>query len=306
MTCVYTLSDFETIANEGNEIEIPQDVIHSLLTLTNSIVVTPDAKKTIFRERKHRDKRDYEMDRRFSPTFRTPFAESVSPNKLSGIRNALNKISQKNYDKQKDVIIESIQTILEGEERDKNITDISNLIFDIAKSNSFFSLLYATLYKEMVENVPEMNEELHKSISELKVNIENNKYVSPDNNYDEFCGYNKKNDSRKAFSTFIIHLNNLEIVSIDVVVEIITFIIDLILKWCEEESKINEIDELVENVYVFLTTEIKGLFEHDSWSTIVANVQNISNMKKSNPQSMGISSRATFRCKDILDDVRNK
>jgi hypothetical protein len=308
-TCVYRLEEFYDIHNKENFIDLSEEVIHSILTLSDSITIN-EVKKPFSKDRRYgRDRKDFEFDRKFPSTFRNNFVETAPANEISNIRNALNKISQKNYDKQKDIVEENIKKLLENkEEFEMNIKTISEILFDIASSNSFFSLLYATLYKDLLNIVPELNTELYNNINKYKNNISELKYSNPENNYNDFCSYNKQNDARKSFTLFLINMNNLNIISIDIIIDIISFIQNMIDEWKSDTSKTNEVDELVEILFLILTSDVYGLYNHNSWNeTILKNVQSLSVYKKTNvDSSIGISSRATFRCMDILENVQNK
>ena len=66
---------------------------------------------------------------------------------VNDIRVSLNKISVKNYDSQRDVIIENINNIMNTENENKadDMKLIVNSIFEIAINNKFLSELYAEL-----------------------------------------------------------------------------------------------------------------------------------------------------------------
>lgn len=306
-TYVYMLDEFYDNYNKENFIDLSEEVIHSILTLSDSITIN-DTKKPFSKEKKYnRDRKDFEFDRKFPSSFRNNFTENIVVSEMSNIRNALNKISQKNYDKQKDTIEENVKKLLENkDEFETNIKNISEILFDIASSNSFFSLLYATLYNDLLNLVPELNIELYNNINNYKNNIFELKYANPDNNYDDFCNYNKKNDSRKSFTLFLINLNNLNTINIDVIIDIISFIQKTIDDWKSDTLKTNEVDELVEILFLILTSNVHGLYNHNSWNeTILKKIQSLSVSRKTNEYE-GISSRATFRCMDILENVQNK
>ena len=125
-TYVYMLDEFYDNYNKENFIDLSEEVIHSILTLSDSITIN-DSKKPFSKEKKYnRDRKDFEFDRKFPSTFRSNFTENVVVSEMSNIRNALNKISQKNYDKQKDTIEENVKKLLENkDEFETNIKNIS-------------------------------------------------------------------------------------------------------------------------------------------------------------------------------------
>lgn len=309
-TCVYTLRDFDKIYQGGRLEDISEDVIHSILTLTDSISSNVvENKKPYFKDKRHgRDRKDFEFERKFPSTFKTNFSEITSTNELSNIRNALNKISQKNYDKQKEVISTNMKELLNDKASySTNIVKIFEIFIEVVSSNSFFSQLYASLYKELLEPMTDFKDELDAHVKKCKANISTLKYINPEENYDEFCKYNKYNDSRKAFLSFIIQVNKCEGINIDTIFDIILDISDNVEKWKNDDSKINEIDEMIETLYLLLTSNIQEMYTHSSWDRIINDINKLSVIRKTNPEeNKGISSRATFRCMDILENVKSK
>ena len=70
---------------------------------------------------------------------------------MNNIRTSLNKISIKNYDIQKDIIISLlIQFLTDDIEHQISLKKIAQFIFDIASTNKFYSALYVDLYLELI------------------------------------------------------------------------------------------------------------------------------------------------------------
>ena len=157
------------------------------------------------------DKKDLEWenlrkDMNFKPT--------VMENKegyekiINEIRICLNKLTDKNYAKQRDEIFEHIRGILvfEDELSKEGLKRVSNALFDIASTNKFFSKIYAQIYAELMNEFAIFSEILGGFLTEFVNKITTIHYVDPDKDYDGYCLYVKSQDSRRATSGFMIHL----------------------------------------------------------------------------------------------------
>jgi hypothetical protein len=125
-------------------------------------------------------------------------------------------------------------------------------------------------------------------------------YVDQKENYDAFCNYNKENDKRKATSMFISNLVKNSVVLPEVLIQIIITIHDILTTYMHEENKVNEVEEIIENIFILLTNHTHFL-KSSTNTQIISFIQNISKMKPKDLPS--ISSRAIFKCLDILDKV---
>lgn len=229
---------------------------------------------------------------------------------INEIRVSLNKISTKNYETHRDTIFKNINDIIDHEQieieqqqdpqQQEQIDKIAAAIFEIASTNKFYSVLYATLYKELTEKYPIFTDILQNFITTTYLNnINSIEYVDEQKDYDKFCLINKENDRRKAMSVFIINLMKKELVPKHTTVDIITHLQDLVMAFVDQPDKNYVVDEITENIFLLLTTCEKDLIHEPGWDIIVNNIQTCSQYKVKEHQS--ISSRAIFKYKDIVD-----
>jgi hypothetical protein len=233
---------------------------------------------------------------------------------INDIRICLNKISNKNYDTQRDVIMEYIINITktgddssdEDEKIDnsKDIVSISTAIFEIASTNKFYSELYATLYKELIERFAVFRDNVDLILESYKNDIHKIKFVDPNTDYDKFCDNNKLNDKRKALSMFIVNLMKKEVIEKSVVSQIILYLEDIVAKNVDIENMIYEIEEITENLYILVTESVVDFKGTDLWNTIMSNITLFSKYKAK--EHLSISSRAIFKYMDILDRIKNE
>lgn len=222
---------------------------------------------------------------------------------MNDIRSSLNKISNKNYETNRDVIIGLLNELIRGEKQDvdADLIKIGNNIFDIASTNKFFSDIYAKLYKDISEKFPEIfNSILAIFLEGFTNTMKTICYVDQKDNYDDFCKYNKDNDKRKATSMFITNLVKNEVIHPDVLINIIVTIQWILHTYMNEENRVNEVEEIIENMYILLTNNIIFLKSCKDTEIMECMIR-LSKLKPKELPSM--SSRAIFKCLDIVDKI---
>jgi hypothetical protein len=255
---------------------------------------------------------DWERDKTSSePIFKITKMETKEgvEKRINEIRVALNKISKKNYEAQKTAIIQHIDSFYENESnaetRVADIGKISQYIFDIASSNKFFSELYAELYRELIGKYDIFGTILTDFVNHFSENIQHIHYVNSDKDYDGYCNYVKMNDNRKATSTFIVNLMKNGILPNQTVMQIIRFFMSQIVKYIDEPDCINEVEEITENLFIFVSQSQGELSKLDEWtSDFVPKIQSIAKMKVSEHKS--ISNRVIFKYMDIVDSLNGQ
>lgn len=230
----------------------------------------------------------------------TPISTALTgPEKLiQDVRSALNKMSSKNYEVQKDQII----ALLHNNVGEIN-ADVSKTIFDIASTNRFYSEIYAKLYKELIAQFPIFSDLLNNFIIVFVNNVREIEHVDGDKDYELFCAYNKRNDMRKAMTVFLVSLMKEEVLSKLRIINIILIFQELTAKYLDEPNRVNEVDEITEVLFLFLQ-EGKDRFQdmQTEWIwkfKVVPQIQQISKYKKNNKPS--ISSRTIFKYMDMIE-----
>ena len=221
---------------------------------------------------------------------------------INDIRISLNKISTKNYESQKETILLFISKMFEEETleaAEKHLQPIAQFIFDIASANKFYSELYADLYQSLTMKYKIFESILHDFVSTYKDLIQKNIYVDPAVNYDAFCDYTKKNENRRATTSFLVMLMNRGVIPTQTIVNIIIHFQGLLIQYIDEDNRTNEVDELTEVLFLFITLGKITLCKYPEWeSTIYPNLINSSQYKAN--QHKSLSSRSIFKYKDII------
>jgi hypothetical protein len=333
MSC-YQLEDYNRITFDGLNYSLPINIMELINKLTmeiNNIAPAPihnsnsdyKSKKEEFGNYKksksnHRNKaisdEEWNTIRNFKVT-KIDKKEGIEKS-VNDIRVCLNKISVKNYEVQRDILLELIGKTLEeidseeSEEEDgteikskeNNIKKIVTAIFDIACNNKMNSELYANLYKELIQKYEIFNDIIVEYIEHYKENIREINYIDPNTDYDAFCSYNKSNDRRKSLSLFIVNLMKKGIIEKKVVVDIIIYFQDIIFQYVDLPNKTNEVEEITENLFILVPGSKSICNDQVEWTMILDNINTISKLKSKDKQSL--SSRAIFKYMDILDQLK--
>jgi hypothetical protein len=230
---------------------------------------------------------------------------------LSDLRNFLNKISTKTYDNLKTNIFSTIQEIMgnydddQTPEQEADIQKIVCFIFDTGCANKFYSELYAKLYGELIEKYSTFRDVIAPFIDKYVESIREVQFVDQNKDYDGFCENNKKNEKRRATSVFIMNLFINGILTSDVVVAIFTQFQTMAIEYIEDASKTNEVEEITENIFLMTSMGANMLKTDSTWtSSIIPNIHRFAAFKMK--EKPGLSSRAIFKYKDLVEKVLSK
>lgn len=254
------------------------------------------------------NKTELENRKSFTPT--TIDKKEGIDKTINDIRIHLNKITNKNYETQKEKIFQLIEDVLKLSEREddasddknENLRKIAQFIFDISSSNKFFCELYANLYNELINKYTDIFiHTLNDFVVNFKESIQTFSYCDPDEDYDKYCVFVKDSDKKKAITTFIIMLLNRDVISREQIIEITQFFTQIIQKYVDELNRINEVEELGEILYILISLGNKRIskLRSDIWKEIITSVRFFTTLKIKEHKS--ISSRFVFKMNDLID-----
>jgi hypothetical protein len=209
---------------------------------------------------------------------------------ISQIFKILNKMTDKNYDKLKVELFDIIKHIETIEE----INKITELIFKIASSNIFYSILFSKLYCELIQIKQEFFNVFQERFDIHVTTMHKLNYVDPNIDYDEYCLYIKRVEILKSSLTFFINLMKKNICSLDNIVEIGLNLQQSIL---DNTSTIEQNEEYSNSIYIIVKECIEYLLFHDKMNEFYNNIIKI--------QGMNISKKINFKCLDMLDIIKN-
>lgn len=248
------------------------------------------------RKQNHRFDRKRTNEFQPKPTFQKTVIKKPETDidaKINELRVAMNKVSAKNKEQQQEIIL---SVLAELKSMQQEMHNIYFMILNIASSNKFACEMYMDIISSIMHANRDFDIVLQKWYDDFMKIIRGIKYVSGEDDYDAFCQYNKINDSLKAKISFIVELCKTNLLDKDNMNLISSFILATLFEWCDVENKINEIEELIELLYIIVSKEksLGLIFKID--------IEKIIKMKKEHPErSKNISSRSTFRSMDILD-----
>ena len=315
-TITYTLSEIENIIWNLKEYKLPDETIKIINTISQQVgapnyVKTPQFSNKNQSNKSNKKRRNIE-DTNSSESWETirSFQKTEITKKegiekeIDSIRLLINKLAEKTYDKITESIISTLNEIKENDNYDEeSINKIGYTIFNMATKNKFNSNVYARLCSNLLSEFDFMNGIINNNIIEFMKLFENMKFVSPEENYDEFCETNINNEKRRAMTLFITNLYKNNVITLDVVFENIINIQTIIMNNINESSKKTENEELSENLYILITNIPLLIVKRDSnWKDINNNIQLIKNIDcKTN---LGISPKSKFKHMDINDKLK--
>ena len=357
----YTLQDFSDLGFLSTTYTLPQNVISNIKLLMKELgpllsqeVNEDNDVEHSYKKTNHFSDKRGKNENRFKNKIDESWKQNNIPFKatkiekkengidktINDIRVVLNKISNKNYESQRDIVFQYIQDIVtsnssqtledsskneiknkfdllsELEEENDYLVELDLIdykqiiqsIFEVAISNSFYSEIYATLFKELLARFPIMIKYLDPLLDyytkEYYDNIDSIVLVDSEKDYDQYCQMNKFNDKRKSFSTFVTYLTKEQVLLRDQLFELIIKLQNKIIEFVDLDGNSHKIDVIIENLFILITLDIDILKENkcENVNLIIDNIQMFSGYKAKDHKS--ITSRSIFKLMDIKDVLK--
>ena len=261
----YTLEDVSAIMFDGFNHQLDEEVLGVIKQLAEQVgaadyVRTPQFQKTGGATRGKRKGRggqeisdaDWEAIRRFQATeiIRKEGVDAA----IDKVRVHLNKITDATFDTQKEAIFTEIRSLETNEaEAENNLQRISEAIFAIASNNSFYSSLYAELYKDLVGEHPFLRGTLDSRLQDLDALFESIEWCDPQEDYDRFCDVNKANDSRRAATLFYVNLMKRGLIPEERITDLVRSLHKRLSEEVEVEGRVPVCEELSELTSILIT-----------------------------------------------------
>jgi len=331
----FTPVDFERIKNNGFICPLSLETITIIQSLSDQVGAPEYIKTPQFEKREIYDKKDQNRDRdrtRKGIKKTYEFAddacwESVRNFKatlivkkegmaavIDQIRKHLNKMTAKTYETLRDNIIKEIAGItdgvlenqhtldrLEDQEFITEINKIGEALFTIASGNSFYSTIYARLYKELMTQFAFMKTIFETNFQKFNTLFQDFKYCDPNKDYDQFCQNNKVNEKRRALSLFYINLMKEKLIEPKEIDKILVQLQTNLMKAITEPDQKNIVDEMAEVIYIIIVNGHEYLkeWDEDKWEVIEEFVKTVAGYKANSFPS--ITNKTIFKFMDILD-----
>ena len=293
----YNLDFFQQYERSKMDHNVSQEVIDIINNLAQLVGAPSYVKTPNFKEKNHsrnkKNKTDWALIRNFKVTKIEKKIEGIEHD-MNVLREFLNKMTNKTYDENLSGIILKVRTFDK-----KNLIIICKYIFEMASSNKFYSEMYANLYKTLMGEFEEMQEECFTQLEKFLKTFKEIIYIDPDDDYDGFCDMNENNEKRRSMSQFFINLMKKEVIDQKEIIKIILALHERSFKYLKEENNKNIIEEIVENIFIMLYGN-KSFFENnENWEKIEKDIEIITSAKKSDFPSL--TNKIIFRYLDIAE-----
>ena len=244
---------------------------------------------------------DWEAVRNFKTTKLERNTEGIEAD-IDKIRSHLNRLTKKTYDD----VLKSIKQILNLVVKDQfsaqeNLLKVGNAIFVGGSKNKFWSELYAVLYKDLVEQIPIMLSICNQNFDQFKDMFDNIEYISPDEDYNQYCIINKKNEGRKGMSNFLTYLMKNNLIEISRMSNLIIGLLEMIYEYMALEGKEKHIEEIAENLSLLILNGSEVLEKDNGWDKIYEKIEELSDLKASMYPSL--TQKTVFKMMDIFDEL---
>ena len=292
----YNLKFFYDVEKFGNVEEIDEKTI-SLINNLAKRVGAPNYQKTpIFKKRVKYNKKNELNEWNDLRNFKiTKLEKKVNDTDIivDKIRSNLNKLTKDNYELIKTEIVDLINNDVDTNK--EMLKEVVTCIFDIGKTNFFWSDIYAKLYKDLSDKF-HLNEIYKVDINTYTELFKDIEYVDPDDDYNSFCKNNKINENRKAFSKFLTFIMIEGLIEVSIVKNIVVDLLSKFNTFLNDKNKVHELDEVVANILIFATFDNGCLCE----LKLNDKIEEISNMNsKTYP---GLTQKIVFKCCDFVDE----
>lgn len=325
----YTFDDYDKINSENLDstslfsgemdddfdslYKLVDEYIASLPPITSNEYTQYDKKKN---RRYYKNNRKYDNSEQWNQQqpFKVTKIEKKEgiDEKYSDLRSTLNKITLKNQDTLLPKIIELIHYVMNEDnddsdnEEDSSVEDsysrIINVLFDIVKKTSDGHEIYVIVIKELIKCYPSFVSKIYDFIDIYKNSYDTIIDVDPNTQYDRYCELVKDNDYRRANSKFVVNLTERNLVNQEDIISMIDNLFDKVLENIDKDEKTVLIEEITENLFIFLIYTYKFLKSHEEWSKLIEKLNICSKLKAREHKS--ISSRIVFKYMDIQDALK--
>lgn len=287
----YTLADFTAIKNNGFDFQLNGDVILVLRNLHRQFKPNVEVIRPINFKR---TKLDFSK-----PTAIVSEENKVNP--FTAIRLCLNKMSPKNYLECVDKLDRLVEPFLE----EADFRKVAELVFEVASTNRFYTSLYADLYCHLLQHTLSTSSLTGENFfythyesvyNTFLTRFDNLVYVDANTDYDQFCAMNVENEKRKALSTFFVCLMKNGMVPREHCEGLLQTLLEKTEAWMVEANKVNEVDEIVENIHCIYSPEHHHALFHSQLQRLAA-----TKFK----QFPSLSSKTLFKLQDLAKKQPN-
>lgn len=332
-TLRYTLANINSIANKGFNYEIPENVMDLITSIALKVGHTGSMASPIFKKRdpseevftkqhnsnsnnnypNNRKKKgnraneisdaEWESLRTFQPTKLSE--KSGIDIHIGNIRDSLNKLTDKLYDKLKGDIFNTVNQVMAESYSEEDMTRLGKIIFERCTDNKTYSKVYAQIYKELADSFPFLRQAFNTSYTSFKSLFDNIEFVEPEVNYDKFCENNANNNKRRSLSQFLVSLSLNGFLDKVEIIKLLKHLLVSILDLIHKDDNKPIVDEITENVAILYNKDIIDNVDLDDDELTIDNdnisevIKTIAIMKAKDYKSL--TSKSVFKFMDLSE-----
>tara|TARA_B100001142_G_scaffold106391_1_gene108257 strand:+ start:8733 stop:9665 length:933 start_codon:yes stop_codon:yes gene_type:complete len=301
---IYTLTDFNSIENTYNIMEFNENIINIINDLASKVGAPNYSKTPIFKKKRQKNYTNWETLRNFKKTELNKNNDCEYDKQINDYRMKFNKLTESNYNElSKQIILSIKEYYIKVNNDDILLEKIAKTLFEIGCLNSFWSKLYAKFFQDMIKEFPDVKNICIINFNNFLSLFENIEFIDiNDNNYDLFCDNNKKNEKRRAMSSFFINLTNYKVIDEIYIYNLIFKLLNDIDYNKDNKDMLQVNEEIIENIFIMITNGKELLKESlKKWEKITTDITLLSKMKMIDYN--GISRKLSFKCMDLLEEL---
>ena len=261
---IYTLSDFNNIESTYNITEFNKNIINIINDLASKVGAPNYSKTPIFKKKRQRNYTNWETLRNFKKTELNKNNDCEYDKQINDYRMKFNKLTESNYNElSKQIILSIKEYYIKVNKDDILLEKIAKTLFEIGCLNSFWSKLYAKFFQDMIKEFPDVKNICIINFNNFLSLFENIEFIDiNDTNYDLFCENNKKNEKRRAMSSFFINLTNYKVIDKIYIYNLLFKLLDDIDDNKNNKDMLQVNEEIIENIFIMIKNGNEILVEN--------------------------------------------
>jgi hypothetical protein len=334
-TMKYNLKQITDISNSGFYFEIPEDTFNTINYLCSEVgsstissnVFTKSAPSVSLNNnqndfmlsggnknnKKKRGNKAMEVSSEEWESIRTFQSTKIEQKTgidgdINEIRLYLNKLTDKTFLDMREKIIDKINSVCALSTDSEDSIKLGSMLYEMCSTNKFYSKIFADLFAELASMYGWLYKTFNENFSNIMEQYSNIQYIDSEKDYDGFCEMNKKNEKRRAITTFYTNLAINGFIKKEAVVKILRDILTSIMNMINTTDKKNEIDELTEIVGILFNKEMIEEVDEDAVDpeeyyildqSILDTISGLAQKKAKDYPSL--SNKAIFKYMDLVE-----
>lgn len=227
---------------------------------------------------------------------------------INEIRLYLNKLTDKTFLDMREKIINKINAVCTVSSDPEDAVKLGTMLYEMCSTNKFYSKIFADLFAELASMYSWLKVTFLENYANIMEQYNNIQYIDSEKDYDGFCEMNKKNEKRRAITTFYLNLGLNGFIKKEDVVKILKDILTSIMAMINSPDKKNEVDELTEIVGILFNKEMIDEVDDDASEpedyyvldkSILDTVSSLAQQKAKDYPSL--SNKAIFKYMDLVE-----